>query len=122
VVQNLAGGTHPPASACARIDASPTRCRVLVLPVSGLLGCYLAPSPPRCHIPRMTIVTYHHPPNRDRRKTPEQTFPLGRIVTAKLPKKRYYGEIRYGVPDESQRTELVRQFIERELGKEKAIT
>ena len=42
-------------------------------------------------------------------------FPCGRIVSAKPPRKRHYGEIRQGVPDEAQRTELVRQFMERTL-------
>ena len=70
----------------------------------------------------MTIVHCDYKPSRARRKKPAQPFPLGRIVTAKPPRKRYYGEIRYGVPDEAQRTELIRQFIERRLGQEKAIT
>ena len=34
----------------------------------------------------MTIVTYHHRPNRARRKKPEQPYPIGRIVTAKPPR------------------------------------
>lgn len=68
-------------------------------------------------------------------------FRCGRIVTAKPPRRRHYGEIRYGVPDElprdaalaasyggqsreqpkaasrdlAQRTELIRQFTERTL-------
>jgi hypothetical protein len=53
---------------------------------------------------------------------PAQPFPIRRIETAKPPRKRHYGEILDGVPDEAQHTELVRQFIERTLGKEQAIT
>ena len=59
----------------------------------------------------MTIVTYHH--RQKRKAKPAQSFPLGRIVTAKPPRKKHYGEIRYGVPDEAQRTELIKQFMER---------
>jgi hypothetical protein len=61
----------------------------------------------------MTIVPYDCRPKRAGRKPVE--FPWGRIVTARKPKPRHYGEIRYGVPDEAQRTELVRQFMERTL-------
>jgi hypothetical protein len=39
----------------------------------------------------------------------------GRIVAARPPKKRHYGEIRYGVPDEAQRTALIAAFMERTL-------
>jgi hypothetical protein len=68
------------------------------------------------HIPRaMTIVHYDHKPKRARRQKPAQPFPLGRIVTARKPKPRHYGEIRYGVPDEAQRTALIAAFIERTL-------
>jgi hypothetical protein len=43
-------------------------------------------------------------------------FPCGRIVAAKPPRERHYGDsIRNGVPDEAQRTELIRQFMERTL-------
>lgn len=65
--------------------------------------------------PSMTVVTYYHKPTRARRKKPEQEFPVGRIVTAKKPKLRHYGEIREGVPDDAERTELARQSIERTL-------
>ena len=64
---------------------------------------------------RRTIVTYYHNPKRYRKAKPEQEFPCGRIVSARPPRKRHYGEIRYGVPDEAQRTELIRQFMERTL-------
>jgi hypothetical protein len=38
-----------------------------------------------------------------------------RAVTIRPPKKRHYGESRYGVPDEVQRTALIAAFIERTL-------
>ena len=63
----------------------------------------------------MTIVTYYHNPKRARKVKPAQQFPAGRVVTAKKPKPRHYGEIREGAPDEAERTELARQFIERTL-------
>ena len=63
----------------------------------------------------MTIVHCDYKPNRARKKKSPVEFPCGRIVTGKPPRKRHYGEIRYGVPDEAQRTELIRQFMERTL-------
>jgi hypothetical protein len=61
----------------------------------------------------MTIVYCDYRPNRARKRKPAVDFPVGRIVTARRPKPRHYGEIRYGVPDDAERTELVRRFIER---------
>ena len=61
----------------------------------------------------MIIVTYYHNPKR--KTKPAQSFPIGRIVSAKLPRKKPYGIVRYGVPDEAQRTELIRQFMEQTL-------
>jgi hypothetical protein len=63
----------------------------------------------------MTIVHYDYKPKRPRKQKPAVEFPLGRIVTAKPPRKRHTGLIRYGVPDETQRTEMIRQFMERKL-------
>jgi hypothetical protein len=52
----------------------------------------------RRHIlPAMTTVHCDYKPNRPRKKP------------------RHYGEIRYGVADEAQRTELIRQFMARTL-------
>lgn len=42
-------------------------------------------------------------------------FPSARIVSARPPRKRHYGEIRDGIPDEAQRAELIRQFMHRTL-------
>ena len=61
----------------------------------------------------MTIVHYDYKPKRQRKPVVE--FPCGRIVAARKPKPRHYGEIRYGVPDEAQRTALIAEFIERTL-------
>jgi hypothetical protein len=61
----------------------------------------------------MTIVHYDYRPKRAGRKPVE--FPCGRIVSARKPKPRHPGEIREGVPDEAQLTELLRQFMERAL-------
>jgi hypothetical protein len=63
----------------------------------------------------MTIVHYGHRPKRARKKKPDREFPLGHIVTARKPKAKHYGEIREGVPDEAQRTELIKQFMARTL-------
>jgi hypothetical protein len=64
----------------------------------------------------MTIVHCDYRPNRPRKKKPAVEFPCGRIVTAKPPRKRPYGVISDdGMPDEAQRTELIRQFMERTL-------
>jgi hypothetical protein len=63
----------------------------------------------------MTIVRYDFKPKRAPKKKPAVEFPAGRIVTAKPPRKWHYGEIREGVPDDAQRAELARQFIERTL-------
>ena len=54
----------------------------------------------------MTIVTYHHRAKRARRKNPDRPFPLGRIVIARPPRKKHYGEIREAVPDNAERTRL----------------
>lgn len=59
----------------------------------------------------MTIVTYHHRPERARKKR----FPVGRIVSARPPKKRH-GEIPYGVPDDAERSRRIAAFLERTLG------
>ena len=70
----------------------------------------------RHHIlPVMTIVHYDHRPKRPRKAKPAVDFSRGRMVGARTPKPRHYGEIREGVPDEAQRTELIRQFMERTL-------
>ena len=61
----------------------------------------------------MNIICCDYRPSRARRKKPTQPFPLGRIVTARKPKPRHYGEIRYGVPDDAERTRLAAAFIER---------
>jgi hypothetical protein len=66
----------------------------------------------------MTIVHYDYTPKRARKAKPAVEFPHGRIVTARKPKPRHYSEIKYGVPDEAQRRELVRAFIERTLAKD----
>jgi hypothetical protein len=58
--------------------------------------------------PPVTIVHYDYRPKRARKQKPAVELPCGRIVSARKPKPRHYGEIRYGVPDEAQRTELVR--------------
>jgi hypothetical protein len=42
-------------------------------------------------------------------------FPCGRIVSARKPKPLHYREIRCGMPDEAQRTELIKQFMARTL-------
>ena len=63
----------------------------------------------------MTIVICDFKPKRHRKAKPPVEFPCGRIVTVRSPKKRHYGDIRYGVPDATQRTELIRQFMERTL-------
>ena len=63
----------------------------------------------------MTIVYYDYRPKRCRKAKPAVEFPCGRIVAAKPPRKRHYGEIRYGVPDEAQPTALIAAFIERTL-------
>jgi hypothetical protein len=86
---------------------------------------WLAFSPPRAgaiyrpaqppHILDLTIVHYDYKPKRARNAKPAQEFPNGRIVSAKPPRKRHYGEIVQGVPDDGQRTELARQFFERTL-------
>ena len=54
----------------------------------------------------MTIVHYDYKPSRARRKKPDQPFPFGRIVTAKKPKRRHYGEVVEWLLDNAQRTEL----------------
>jgi hypothetical protein len=60
----------------------------------------------------MTIVHYDYKPKRTGHKKPAVEFTCGRRVSARKPKPaRHYGEIRYGVPDEAQRTELARQFM-----------
>jgi hypothetical protein len=60
-------------------------------------------------------------PKPSRRKKPDLLAGLPtRIVSARLPRKRHYGEIRYGVPDEAERTLLIRQFMERTLKGERA--
>jgi hypothetical protein len=63
----------------------------------------------------MTIVTYYRSPKRYRKAKPEQEVPLDRIVSARKPKRRHYGETRNGVPDGAQRTELIKEFMERTL-------
>ena len=63
----------------------------------------------------MTIVYYDYKPKRAGRQKHTVDFPCGRIVSARKPKPRHYGEIRYGVPDEAQRTALIAEFIERAL-------
>ena len=63
----------------------------------------------------MTIVHCDYRPNRARKRKPAVEFPCGRIVTTKPPRKRHYGEIRYGVPDEAQRTALIAAFMARTL-------
>jgi hypothetical protein len=63
----------------------------------------------------MTIVHCDYKPNCARKKKPPVEFPCGRIVTATPPRKRHYGEIRYGVPDEAERTKLIAAFMERTL-------
>ena len=55
------------------------------------------------------------PPKRPGRRNPGVEFPLGRIVTAKPPRKRHYGEIIEGVPDDADRTRRATAFIERTL-------
>jgi hypothetical protein len=45
----------------------------------------------------MTIVPCDYRPKRPRKKKPGVEFPISRIVTARPPKKRHYGEIRYSV-------------------------
>jgi hypothetical protein len=54
----------------------------------------------------VTIVHYDYRPKRARKQKPAVELPCGRIVSARKPKPRHYGEIRCGVPDEAQRTEL----------------
>ena len=54
----------------------------------------------------MTIDHYGYKPSRARCKKPDQPFPLGRIATAKKPKRRHYGEVVEWLPDNAQRTEL----------------
>jgi hypothetical protein len=63
----------------------------------------------------MTIVHYDYRPSRTRKAKPPVEFPCGRIVTARKPKPRHYGLMRYGLPDEAQRTALIAAFIERTL-------
>jgi hypothetical protein len=63
----------------------------------------------------MTIVHCDYRPTRPRKAKPVVALPLGLIVSARKPKPRHYGEVRHGVPDEGQRTELIRQFMERTL-------
>jgi hypothetical protein len=67
----------------------------------------------------MTIVHCDYRPNRPRKKKPTVEFPCGRIVSARPPKRRPYGIIRDGgMPDEAQRTELIKQFMARTLKSE----
>ena len=73
------------------------------------------PAKRRHILPAMTIVHYDYRPKRPRKAKPAVEFPCGRIVTARSPRKRHYGEIRRGVPDEAQRTELIKQFMARTL-------
>lgn len=61
----------------------------------------------------MTIVFCNYRPKRARKARPVVEFPLGRIVSASAPKKRHYGEIRQGVPDEAERARLIAAFMER---------
>jgi hypothetical protein len=63
----------------------------------------------------MTIVYYDYRPKRARKAKAAVEFPCGRIVSAREPKPRHYGEIRYGVPDEAQRSGLIAAFIEQTL-------
>ena len=64
----------------------------------------------------MTIVYYDYRPKRARKAKPAvQFFRAAGIVGARKPKPRHYGLIRYGVPDEAQRTELNKQFMARAL-------
>jgi hypothetical protein len=65
--------------------------------------------------PAMTnIVTYRHRPKRSPRKKPAKPEPIVRIVTAKRPRKRHYGEIIYDLahsPDNEAATERTRHII-----------
>jgi hypothetical protein len=81
--------------------------------------CHTPPALPFTGQPSGSIFSPH-----DHRSLRSQTeprpkkrlaVPAGRIVTAKLPCKRHYGLIRDGLPDEAQRMEQIRQFVERTL-------
>ena len=43
--------------------------------------------------PTMTIVHYDYRPKRQRKAKPAVEFPCGRIVSARKPKPRHYGEL-----------------------------
>jgi hypothetical protein len=113
---------HSPRSTSGSTVASLSRQRpmgsllAIGTPPKGAPGADLLYRPAkRRHIrPVITIVHYDHKPKTRKAKPPVE-FPCGRIVSARKPKPRLYGEIREGVPDEAQRTELIRQFIERTL-------
>ena len=63
----------------------------------------------------MTIVRYHFKPKRAPKKSrPSNSRPAG-SSRPNRPGKWHYGENREGVPDDPQRAELARQFIERTL-------
>lgn len=66
----------------------------------------------------MTIVHYDYRPKRARKAKPAVEFPVGRIVTARPPKKRRrYFEFPGGVaPDDAERSRRVAAFLERTLG------
>ena len=64
------------------------------------------------------IVHCDYRPKRARKAQRTVEFPLGRIVTAKAPKKRYYGEMR-GVPDEAERSKLIAAFLARTMKEDK---
>jgi hypothetical protein len=55
----------------------------------------------------MTVVTYYG----CRKAKPDQKFPLGRIVSARPPQKRHYGD----PSDYDAATEWMRQIVERRL-------
>jgi hypothetical protein len=63
----------------------------------------------------MTIVTYTHRPKWARKAKAVVDFPIDRIVSARPPKKRHAGDFEGAAPDEAQRTELIKQFMERTL-------
>jgi hypothetical protein len=79
-----------------------------------VLGAIYRPAQPP-HILDLTIVHYDYKPKRARNAKPPKNSRTAGSSAPNRPRKRHYGEIVQGVPDDGQRTELARQFFERTL-------
>ena len=87
------------------------------LKIANVASCatIYRPSQAAPFLAAMTIVYYDYKPKRAGRQKHTVDFPCGRIVSARKPKPRHYGEIRMASRMKAQRTALIAAFMERAL-------